>query len=135
MSGVAVIRYLLANDAAVTAQVPAARIFGGPIPLNTALPAIGVEKISGTQLQTVAMSESPRLRTDRVQVTVHAGTYPAKETIVSLVRAACGNRHATVNAIAVDSILDAGEGPDFDDPGAFIYERSLDFMVRFSATA
>lgn len=135
MSGVAVVRHLLANSASVIAQVPAARIFGGPVPLNTALPAIGVAKVSGTQFLTVAMDETPRLRTDRVQVTVHANTYPAKEAIVALVRAACANQHATVNGIAVDSILPEGEGPDFDDPGAHIYERSLDFMVRFSATA
>lgn len=132
MSGVAVIRYLLANSASLTAQVPAARIFAGTIPQGSALPAIGVTQISGVERRTVAMDEPPRHRQDRVQVTVLAATYPSKKTILALVRTACANQSGSVNGVKLDSILPDGEGPDLDDPAATIYEQSRDFLVRWS---
>lgn len=131
MSGVSIARYVLANAAAVTAQVPAARIYAGNIAQNAALPAIGIMHISGTERDTVALSESSRYRTDRVQVTVHAATYAAKVSILDLVRTALSPKTGAVNGIDVDSILQAGEGPDFDDEAARIFERSRDFMVRW----
>lgn len=131
MSGVAIARYVLANAAAVTAQVPAARIFIGNIPTNTALPAIGIMHISGTERDTVALSEASRYRMDRVQVTVHAATYGSKVAILELARTALSPKRGTLNGYDVDSILQAGEGPDFDDEAAKVYERSRDFMVRW----
>lgn len=132
MSGVAVVRFLLANNAPVIAQVPAARIFAGTVPQGTTLPAIGVKQVSGVERLTVPMTEPLRHREDRVQVTVYAGTYAAKKTILGLVRTACANTSGTVNGFAVDCILPGGEGPDFDDDVAVIYEQSRDFMVRFA---
>lgn len=131
MSGVAIARYVLANAAAVTAQVPAARIFIGNIPTNTALPAIGIAHISGTERDTVSLAEASRFRRDRVQVTVHAATYGAKVSILDLARTALSPKRGTLNGYDVDSIMQAGEGPDFDDEAARIYERSRDFMVAW----
>lgn len=134
MSGIAAARYLLANNATLTAQVPAARIYAGVIPQNTALPAIGLQEVSGVERLTVAMNEAAKFRTDRVQVSVLAATYPSKKTILELVRAALANQSGTVNGVKVDSILPDGRGPDFDDPGANIYEQSHDFIVRWAKT-
>jgi hypothetical protein len=67
MSGVVVAWYVLKTNAALIAEVPAARIFSGPIPLNTALPAIGLTQVSGAERLTVRMTETSRHRTDRVQ--------------------------------------------------------------------
>ncbi len=131
MSAPAVARYVLANAAAVTAQVPAARIFVGNLPQGTALPAIGVRFVSGVERRTVAMSESSRYRTDRVQVTVYAKTYESKASILELVRTALSPKRGTVNGFDVDSILPDIEGPDFDDEAATIFERSRDFFVRW----
>lgn len=131
MSGVAAVRYTLANAAAVIAQVPAARIFAGIVPLNAALPAIGVAQVSGVERETVAMSESSRFRTDRVQVTVYAATYATKVSILELVRTALSPVRGTAGTVDVDSILPDSEGPDIDDAEAFVYERSRDFMVRW----
>jgi hypothetical protein len=79
MSGVAVIRALLAGNTQLVAAVPAARIFGGPIPPKTTLPAIAVTQISGTERTTVSMAERQRQRTERIQVTVEAKDYPTKK--------------------------------------------------------
>lgn len=132
MSGTSVIRYLLANNAPLIAVVPAARIVAGTIPINAALPAIGVTQISGIELLTVAMAEGGIMRTDRVQVTVHAASYSAKKSILALVRTACAHRSGTVNSVKLDSILPDGEGPDLDDEAAQIYEQSRDFLVKWS---
>ena len=138
MSAVAVIRYLLANAAAVTAVVPATRILPGVPPVNTAMPALAVTKISGTEALTVAMTESGRMHTERVQVTAYvkqaqaAGTdYPGLEALLTLVGAACANRNGTVNGVRVDSILPAGEGPDIPPDESMILERSRDFIVKW----
>lgn len=132
MSGVAVIRYLLANNATLTAQVPAAKIMAGPIPINTVLPAISVAQVSGVQNLNVAMNSTPRLITDRVQVTVMANTYPLQKSILALIRAACPHTRGTINGIDCDSILPDAEGPDFRDDVAAIFMQSQDYMVKFN---
>lgn len=131
MSAPAIVRNVLASAAAVTAQVPAARIFVGDIPLKAALPAIGAKFISGTERQTVKMGEASRYRVDRVQVTVYAATYQSKVEILELVRTALCPKRGDVGGFAVDSILPDGEGPDFDEGDPVIYERSRDFLVSW----
>lgn len=131
MSGVAVIQALLAGNTQLVAAVPAARIFGGPIPPKTALPAIAVMQISGTERLTVSMSERRRQRTERIQVTVEARDYPTKKTVLELVRGACGMRVGDLNGVSVMSVLPAGEGPDLDDPETPLYSQSRDFIVSW----
>lgn len=129
MSGVSVVRSILANNSALIAVVPASKIFVGVVPLNTALPAIGVTQVSGEPHLTAAMTESGRLHDDRVQVTVLTKAY--QTSISALVAAALANRSGTVNGVKVDSILPRGEGPDLFDDASVTYERSRDFQVRW----
>lgn len=132
MSGVAVLRYLLANDAPLVAVVPATKIFAGAIPLGTAVPAIGVAQISGVERPTVAMAAgAKRHRTDRVQVTVEAGTYASQKSLLELVRTACGHQTGTLNGVDLMSVLPDGQGPDFYDADARIYSQSCDFLVSW----
>ena len=142
MSGVAVIRYLLANAAAVTAVVPATRIMAGDLPLKIVLPAIGVTLISGVPRLTVSMLETPRMQTDRVQVTVlfkgpygtpQGDGYPGVHNMLALVLAACPNQHGTVNGVVVDSILPDVEGPDLQNMETDIYGCSRDFIVKWNS--
>lgn len=140
MSGVAVIRYLLANAAAITAKVPAARIMAGDLPLGISFPAIGITQISS--MPYVPVGVNGNLHTDRVQVTVFdkgphgnpAGDgYPGVKTILALLLAACPNQHDTVNGISVDSIIPDIEGPDLADLETDLYSGSRDFLVKWSA--
>lgn len=135
MSAVKVIRYLLANNANLIAEVPATKITTGDIPINTVLPAIAVSHISTVVHDTVAMNSTTLLKTGRVQVTVFAKTYPQQATILNLVRKACPVTRATVNGVVVDSILTDTAGPDFYESDPEIYIQSQDFMVRFLETA
>ena len=136
------IRHLLANNAALIAVVPAARIVAGDLPLTTPMPAISVTLISGVPRNTVEMSEAHVLHTDRVQVSVLArgpqgsppgGGYPSVRSMLRLVMAACPHTRGTVNGVNVDSILPDIEGPDLSDEATALYQGSRDFFVKWNS--
>lgn len=132
MSGVAITRYLLANNATLLAQVPVTRIFAGNV-IGGVYPAVAVTSITGVPRNTVAMTETSRLITERVQVTVYAGTYALQKSLLALVRAALPNTHGTVNTVFnCDSILPDNEGPDIFDDVLIIYEQGQDFIVKYN---
>jgi hypothetical protein len=138
VSGVKVVRYLLAQSSDVTAQVNADSIMAGEIPLDTDFPVIGVSQVGATRSQTVG---STQLVVERVQVTVQVepsqsgGAYPKVKELLALVRKTCRSKNGvTVNGIAVDSILSDTEGPDFTDPDTKIVSQSQDFIVRWRET-
>lgn len=138
MSGVAVVRYLLANNAGVLAVVPATRIKSGDLPLNTPMPAIAVTQVSSVIQRGIRANETPRVHVDRVQVTVYRADepadrgYPGLKTLLDLVLAACPSQYGTVNGVSVQSILPDIEGPDIPIPDISIFTRSRDFIVRWS---
>ncbi|MGP1675930.1 MAG: hypothetical protein ACTS6J_02075 [Burkholderiales bacterium] len=140
MSGVAVVRSLLATNAPVVAVIPAARIISGDLPLNTVMPAIAVTLISGTPRNTVAMTEANRMHTDRVQVSYlfkgpsgsPAGTgYVGVRGMAALVRTACAFTRGTINGVDVLDILQDQEGPDLADAATALYSGSQDYIVRW----
>lgn len=142
MSGVAVIRYLLANATAVTAVVPATRIMAGELPLNSVLPGISIVQISSVPRNTVKMNEAKVQHTDRVQVSVlvkgtqatPAGTgYPGVKALIKLVLAACPQTRGTINGVDVDSITPDVEGPDLSDDATALYSGSRDFIVKWNS--
>ncbi len=130
MSGVLVIVDKLKGNAALTAQVPAARIMAGELPERTALPAISVTQISGVPI--TDLRGAVTMQADRVQVTVLAKTYTTLRTIMPLVLAACPHTRGTVNGIACDSIRPDIEGPDLSDDEVGFVSRSRDFVVRWA---
>lgn len=132
MSGTAIIRSKLAAHSALTAVIPATRIFAGAVPEGTAIPCIAVTSVSANQRNTLAMIETLKQATERVQVTVYAATYPLQKAYMALIRAACPNSNGTINGFLTDSILPAGDGPDFFDDVLMVYEQSQDFMVKYS---
>lgn len=131
MSSVAVIRRLLVADAALTAVVTSARIFAGDVPLNTALPAIGVSDVTAIPRNTVSMKEVNRVAKARVQVTVYAASYPSQKTTLDLVRKALPNTFGMVGATRVLSVLPDTISADMklDEPQIFIQSR--DFKVTY----
>ena len=130
MSGVAILRYMLANNAPLTAIVSSNKIIAGVAPLNTVLPAISIRQISGQEYQTIKRG-SNQLVTERIQVTVLASTYPSQKSILNLIRSALPGTRGTVNGFVVDSITPDIDGPDLYNDDPVIYEQSIDFMVRF----
>lgn len=134
MSGVSVIQHVLTTDATLLEVVPADRVFPGNIPLQTAVPALGVSEVSAIERTTVSTAEPTKLQTERVQITIHAGSYLAQKEVLALVRKACRNRHGLVNLVDLLSILPAGEGPDGFEPAGAIYQQTIDFSVRWRSS-
>jgi len=141
MSGVAIIRYLLAHNAAILAVVPAARIAAGGLAIDTPMPAIEVRQIDSVPLNMIRTNESPKMNTDRVQVSVvvkgpaatPAGLgYPQVRSLLRLVLAACPSQRGSVNGFNVDSITPDAEGPDLPPGDVDFYSGSRDFFVRWT---
>jgi len=143
VSGVAVIRYLLANNAPLLAFVPATRIVAGGLALIQAMPAIEVRQIDSVlPFNQVFTNSAPRVFDDRVQVAVvvkgPAATppglgYPQLRSLLRLVLAACPSQRGIVNGINVESIRPDLEGPDLPPGDVDFYSGSRDFLVRWTA--
>ena len=129
MSDVKAVRYLLANNAPLNAQVPAVRVIGGVLPQGIELPAISVTHVSTVRPQMV--NAASKLCVSRVQVTVMAASYQSQKDVMALVRAALPRSRGSVNGVAVDSILIDIEGPDFTDE-AGLYMGSIDYRVTYT---
>ncbi len=135
MSGVAIVRYLLAHDVNLLAEVPAARIMPGVLPLKTTLPAISIKSVDATPRRPVDASSTKNLVIERVQVTVLTKDYPKKTTLLNLIRDALPVSRGTVNGFRCDSILPDSDGPDLDDPETPVFERSRDYIVKWHEVA
>lgn len=130
MSGTAILRYLLANNASLTATVSVDKIKPGLIPINTELPAISIRQISGREHQLIRRG-SNQLATERIQITVQAATYVQQKAIIALICSALPGTRGTVNTFTVDSITYESDGPDLEYENPVIFEQSLDYFVKF----
>lgn len=129
--GVKIVRALLAGATNVTALVPATRITAGPLPQDTALPAISVTSVSSVDLNTVAAGAKRRIK-ELVQVTVLAAKYPSQKQVQTAVRTACSHKFPDVSGASEIVVLSQGAGPDFMSDAADIYQGSNDFSVGFN---
>jgi len=130
MSGVAIVRYLLANSAPLTAVVPAERIKPSVLVEGTPFPLISITSISSTPYNQI--NKTSGLSMDRVQVTVEADDYLQVKEILALVRAALPYTHGAVNSINCDSLLPDTIGPDGFDNNLMSHFQSQDFIVKWS---
>lgn len=134
MSGAVIaVRYLLANDAALLAEMPAVRIKAGVLPEGIVLPAIAVEHVSTVERMTVSMEFTKVFSVSRVQVTVFARTYSQCKSILDLVRRALPHTRGTVGGVELDSVLPEATNPDLFDTDSQIHMQSRDYMVSFAA--
>lgn len=134
MSAIKVIRALLVAHAPVLALVPAARIVAGTVPQGMPLPAIGLTEISRVELPTVSLGQRAVQVTARVQVTVHASTYPDQKAVLQAAKLGPGVHTGTVASVEVRSVMRDVVGPDMKDDDAEIYQQSRDFKVVYVET-
>lgn len=131
MSGVKVIRALLAADAALIAVIPVTRIIAGVLPQGTLLPAVAITEVSTIEISHIDAQAPSALTEGRVQVTIFAATYPVQKQVLDLVRKACNYKRGTVAGYVVSSVRRDSNGPDFNDPAAGFYMQSMDFKVIY----
>lgn len=132
MSGVAVVHSVLAANGALTAVVAAARIIAGNIPINTALPAIEVRRVSGTPLNFIRNTGHNQAHTERIQVSALASTYPAAEQIMKLVLNACEGQRGSLGGVTCIDVVPDFQGPDLYNEAPEFHSQSRDFMVRWT---
>jgi hypothetical protein len=130
MSGVAIIRSILANNGNLVSAVTSDKIIAGVAPINTSLPVLTVTQISGIEYQLIKQV-GVQLVSDRVQVTVLANSYVQQKQLLELVRSAVSSTRGTINGFAVDSIVRQIDGPDLYSDDPVMYEQSIDYIVRF----
>lgn len=131
MSAVAIVRSLLAGNAALLAVVPATSILSGALPKDTVPPAIGVMEVVTTEIPHIDATSPTTLVEGHVQVTVVAADYPTLKSIHALARKACNYQHGTFAGFAVVSVRRTANGPDLSDGSANFYMQSLDIAVTY----
>lgn len=125
-----VVKTLLGNAAGVSALV-GARIYPGPIPQGTTLPAISYEHISTVPLRTLDAAAGYSLVQSRIECTAVAKTYGEQKALVEEIRKALDYQRGTVASIEVVSILRGAAGPDIRDDDVQLYTQAVDFLVTF----
>lgn len=131
MSGVAIIRELLANNAAVTSITTPARVVAGMLAQNAVLPALSVHSVSDNEERTVARNMPNRMVRERVQVTALAHDYGVMARLIKAAHLGPGVKTGFILGFKVCSIIPEGTGPEIPPGDSNIYEQSRDFMVTF----
>jgi hypothetical protein len=131
MSGVAILREMLANHPPVLALLPASRVAAGMLKQGEPLPALTVHQIGDTEEGTMARNTSRRMIRERVQVTALGKDWAEMKR---LIRAAnfSGVGTGIVKGFKVNSVLPVGMGPEIPPGDDGIYEQSRDFVVTFT---
>lgn len=131
MSGVAILRALLAARAQVTSIAPADRVVAGMLKQGTLLPALSVHQVGDTEEPTMARNMPVRMVRERVQVTAQAKDWAAMKRLLKAAEPGPGVHTGVVLGFRVNSILPAGTGPEIPLGDDGIYEQSRDFVVTF----
>jgi hypothetical protein len=131
MSAVSVMVALLQAHSPLLAFVEPENIVAGTVAQGARLPAIGVREISAIEEQTVDGNEPGALVRARVQVTVHAKSYPAQKALIAATKLGSGAHSGVIAGVTVRSVLRDLVGPDLSDDDAEIYEQSRDFKIVF----
>lgn len=137
MSGVAIVRALLAAHAPLTALVPAGKIYAGVIPQNVALPAISVTEVGNNEQTTTARNLATKMIRERVQVTLlvketaDTAGYALLKRALKAAALGPGMHTGQVLTYKVRSVMDQGTNPEIPVGDDRIYEQSRDFMVTF----
>lgn len=133
MTGADVVAQMLRTGPAVIALVPVPNIKSGRLPADAPLNALLVRTVTSIDAQPLKRGALVR-RTDRVSVTVRAGSYRDQVAIVAAVRARVAGFTGDLGDVKRVSALPAGVGPDLDGPGN-TFEQAQDFRVSFDAAA
>ena len=129
MTGTEIIGSLLRSNPLLVAIVPLAQIKAGRLPEGTPLHAIVVNDIDTVERLQLKRGSMVRL-TERVSVTVRAGDYDSRTSILKLVRDCCAGWTGNMGDAERIAILNAGKGPGLIGIGDS-FEQSQDFRVSY----
>ena len=130
MSGVAVVRAILAAHQPLTDVVRADRIVSEDLPMDVELPAISILTVSSVDRK-VLKGGSTRRVTDRVQVNILANDATERLLLIGLVRQAGADKIGNFDEVTEVSLTTEGQGPDLTTETG-IRMRSQDFLVAYN---
>jgi len=134
MSGIVALRTVLIADAELLALVPATRIAAGIMPLNTAAPFIQITSISVIDMATLTPGLT-RFVTERVQASVVAKSDDSMRAVFAAMKNAGADQlYPTVAGISGVTIHTGGAGPDIVNEEAKLYQKNMDFFIRYTET-
>lgn len=120
MSASAIAREILVASAAMTAEVPAARILIGVVPQTTVLPCVGITEVSSSDHLTVGGHRGAKVKvTALVQITVMGTTYPECKEAMLAARRALRDFLGTAGAFLGTTCRLESQGPDFQTDAGF----------------
>lgn len=139
MSGVAIVRNLLATYAPLLALVPKEKIFAGHVPQGTVLPAIGVAEVYTREIRATTRNATTKTSRARIQVTVLAKDPLGRAQMERILKTAGLGPGVHTHlfqgpgfAYNVKAVETDGIGPEIPPADDKIYEQSRDFMVTFA---
>jgi hypothetical protein len=131
MSGIVILMNVLMNTAAVTSQIPAARMYPGELPIGVSLPALAMQVVWGSENKPLSGRGNKLLRRERVQVTVAAADITTAMALATLVRKTLRFRTDAVAGFTGVSVVPDADGPDASIPEPVIHLRMKDYMVTY----
>ncbi len=129
MSGSSIIAAIMEADAALSIAASEGRVKEDRLSDGVKLTAYLIRTISGGDRSRLKRGEFVR-STERVAVTVRAGSVRDRKAAIRLVRNACADRTGDFAGCFRVSVLTAGLGPSLTGPGDS-YEQTQDFTVSF----
>lgn len=129
MSVEAIVQLLLA-DQVIAARVSADSIVAGDVPVDAALPALGITEVSNVPVGAFYAQAEYSVVTARVQVMAISQAYPEVKELLALVRRACNFQRGQLAGVDVISIVRDTVGPDLQD-AADRHFQSIDFKVTY----
>lgn len=133
MDGVSIIGALMQGNGALTAVVPTEQMKAGRLPDDAPLPSILARSISEIERSKLDRTGMVHI-TERVAVSVRAGSYRDMKAIDRLIRDACAGFVGDIAEAERVAVLAAGRGPDLNGPNNS-FERTRDFRVDFDVMA
>jgi hypothetical protein len=133
VSGLVVVRAVLAADAGVTALVPASRIIADDVaPQGAVLPLILLRLISSTDDKPLKRGAKVMTR-QRVQIEIHAADAATRKAAKKAVRSAVlTNPFPAVAGLSNVTLHTDGEGPDFFAEATSVRIGEQDVIVTYS---
>lgn len=133
MSGTAIVTALLLDDPTMKGIADRGALKEDRLPDGVNLTAVLLRTVSSVDRQPLKVGQFVR-STERVAVTVRAGSVRERKAAIAIVRAACRGRTGDIAECRGVSVLTAGLGPSVAGPGDS-FEQTQDFRVSFDAPA
>lgn len=132
-SSVRIIRALLFAHSPFTDHCPAARVYTGFIPTNSALPALAIMQVNSIPSQVAFSDEvASDMIKSRVSLRVRGADYSELANVCESIKTACKRQRGDIAGVRVVLVQWLLDGPDMSSgDGQLGAARTIDFEVIY----